>query len=86
VFSEQVIRDIARAHGKTPAQVVLRWHMQQPGVIAIPKSGNRRRITENIAIFDFALGPEEMGHISALARQDGRMIAPSFSPPWDVAA
>jgi diketogulonate reductase-like aldo/keto reductase len=86
VFSESAVRDIARAHGKTPAQVVLRWHMQQPGVIAIPKSGDRGRIAENIAIFDFALSDEEMRRISALARRDGRMVAPSFSPPWDTAA
>jgi diketogulonate reductase-like aldo/keto reductase len=86
VFAERVIRDIAKAHGKTPAQIVLRWHVQQPGVIAIPKSGDKGRITENIAIFDFALTDEEMRRISALARRDGRMVAPSFSPPWDTAA
>jgi diketogulonate reductase-like aldo/keto reductase len=86
VFSERVVRDIAKAHGKTPAQVVLRWHVQQPGVIAIPKSGDKGRIAENIAIFDFALSDEEMRRISALVRRDGRMIAPSFAPPWDTAA
>ena len=86
VFAERAVRDIAKTHGKTPAQVVLRWHMQQPGVIAIPKSGDKGRIAENIAIFDFALTDEEMRRISGLARRDGRMIAPSFSPPWDTAA
>jgi diketogulonate reductase-like aldo/keto reductase len=86
VFSERAVRDIARAHGKTPAQVVLRWHVQQPGVIAIPKSGNRKRIAENIAIFDFALSDEEMRAISGLAHRDGRIISPSFAPPWDRAA
>jgi diketogulonate reductase-like aldo/keto reductase len=86
VFSERVVRDIAKAHGKTPAQVVLRWHVQQPGVIAIPKSGDKGRIAENIDIFDFALTDEEMRRIAGLARRDGRMVAPSFSPPWDTAA
>ena len=86
VFADRVIRDIAAAHGKTPAQVILRWHMQQPGVVAIPKSANRQRIAENIAIFDFALSEDEMRAISALARPEGRMISPAFSPPWDTAA
>jgi diketogulonate reductase-like aldo/keto reductase len=86
VLSERVIREIAAAHGKTPAQVVLRWHVQQEGVIAIPKSGDRRRIKENIEIFDFALSEAEMRRISGLARRDGRMISPSFSPRWDTAA
>jgi diketogulonate reductase-like aldo/keto reductase len=86
VFSERVIVEIAKMHGKTPAQVVLRWHMQQPGVVAIPKSGSRQRIAENIAIFDFALTDGEMRRISSLARRNGRMVAPSFSPSWDTAA
>jgi diketogulonate reductase-like aldo/keto reductase len=86
VFAEPIIRAIAKAHAKTPAQVVLRWHVQQPGVIAIPKSGDRDRIAENIAIFDFILDEDEMRRISSLARPDGRMVAPSFSPPWDTAA
>ena len=86
VFSEPAVRDIAKAHGKTPAQVVLRWQMQQPGVVAIPKSGDKGRIAENIAVFDFALTDEEMRRISGLARRDGRMVAPSFAPKWDRAA
>jgi diketogulonate reductase-like aldo/keto reductase len=86
VVSEPVIAEIAARHGKTPAQVVLRWHVQQPGVIAIPKSGNRQRIAENIAICDFALSDDDMRRIFALARPDGRIIAPSWSPDWDTAA
>ena len=86
VLSERAVRDIARAHGKTPAQVVLRWHVQQPGVVAIPKSGDKGRIKENIAVFDFALTDEEMRRIADLARRDGRMVAPSFAPEWDAAA
>lgn len=85
-LSEPLLRDIAAAHGKTPAQVVLRWHVQQPGVVAIPKSGNRQRMTENLGIFDFTLSDEEMRRISALARPDGRLISPGFAPDWDMAA
>ncbi len=86
VISEPVIAEIAARHGKTPAQVVLRWHVQQPGVIAIPKSGNRNRIAENIAVFDFTLTDDEMRCISSLARPEGRMISPTFAPAWDRAA
>jgi diketogulonate reductase-like aldo/keto reductase len=66
-LDEPVIAEIARAKRKTPAQVVLRWHLQQPGNIPIPKSANRRRIAENTAIFDFTLSDAEMRRISGLA-------------------
>jgi diketogulonate reductase-like aldo/keto reductase len=86
VLGEPAIDAIAQAHGRTPTQVVLRWHLQQPGVAAIPKSGNPRRIGENLAVFDFALSDDEMARISRLARRGGRMVAPSWSPAWDEAA
>jgi diketogulonate reductase-like aldo/keto reductase len=76
---DPVIAGIAKAHDRTPAQVVLRWHVQQPGTVAIPKSGNQGRISENLAIFDFALSDNEMSRISSLARPDGRMVSPSWA-------
>ena len=82
---ERIIQDIARRHGKTPAQVVLRWHVQQPGVAAIPKSGDRNRMAENLAVFDFSLDDDEMRCIAALARPNGRMVTPDWAPRWDVA-
>jgi diketogulonate reductase-like aldo/keto reductase len=86
VLSERVVRDIAAAHRKSAAQIVLRWHVQQPGVIAIPKSGDRGRMRENLDIFDFSLSDDEMRRISGLVRRDGRMISPGWSPRWDSAA
>lgn len=56
---------IAEAHGKTSAQVILRWHLQA-GYIAIPGSSNPDHIAENLAIFDFELTDEEMKQIEAL--------------------
>jgi diketogulonate reductase-like aldo/keto reductase len=85
VLTDPVIRAIAARHGRTAAQIVLRWHVQQPQVIAIPKSGDRNRMAENIAIFDFALTEDEMRRISSLARPNGRMVDPGWSP-WDSAA
>ena len=86
VLRERVIQEIAQAHGRTAAQVVLRWHVQQPGVVAVPKSGNSQRISENMAVFEFALSDDEMRRMSSLARSDGRIISPAFAPPWDRAA
>ncbi|MFI5012940.1 MAG: aldo/keto reductase [Hyphomicrobiales bacterium] len=83
IFAEPKVAAIAGRHGKTPAQVLLRWQVQQPGVVAIPKSANRRRIAENIAIFDFALTDAEMRTLAALAVPNGRLVSPSWAPRWD---
>ena len=85
VLSEPVVLEIARAHHKTPAQIVLRWHVQQPGVAAIPKSGTPSRLSENINIFDFALSESDMARLFALQLQNGRMVQPAHSPRWDPA-
>ena len=65
MFTEPVLQEIARKHGRTPAQVILRWNVQQ-GVIVIPKSVHRERMEENLAIWDFALDEEDMKKITAL--------------------
>ena len=67
LLSDATIGDVARAHGKTPAQVVLRWHVQL-GLIAIPKTSKPKRLEENIDLFDFELSPEDMGRITGLDR------------------
>ncbi|CAM5645592.1 MULTISPECIES: aldo/keto reductase [Streptomyces] len=64
-LSDPVLREIADSHGKTPAQVMLRWHLQQ-GRSAIPKSTNPARIAENFDVFDFALSAGEITRIDAL--------------------
>ena len=64
---DPVITGIAKDHGKSPTQVVLRWHVQL-GLVAIPRSSNPGRIAENIDIFDFELTEQEMSKISALDR------------------
>jgi 2,5-diketo-D-gluconate reductase A len=63
--SDPVITGIAKEHGKSPTQVVLRWHTQL-GLVAIPRSSNPGRIAENIDIFDFELNEQEMSTISGL--------------------
>jgi 2,5-diketo-D-gluconate reductase A len=65
LLQEPTLVSIAGKYGKTPAQVVLRWHIEL-GNVAIPRSANPRRIAENINIFDFSLTTDEVAVISAL--------------------
>ncbi|WP_049575325.1 aldo/keto reductase [Nocardiopsis sp. SBT366] len=67
VMDDPTIAQIASAHAKTPAQVMLRWHLQQ-GRSAIPKSVKPHRIQENFDVFDFELTAEELASINALDR------------------
>ncbi|MFK0384093.1 aldo/keto reductase [Agrobacterium sp. NPDC090273] len=87
VFNEPVLRDIASRHGKSVAQVVLRWLVQQDGVIALSKTITEARLAENAAIFDFALSTEDMAAIHGLATSEGRIVSPDgLAPAWDKAA
>lgn len=84
LINDPVVAEIARAKGKSVAQVVLRWHLQQPNVIPIPRSSNPARQAENFNIFDFTLSDDDMRRIHALARADGRIAHPAGrSPDWD---
>ena len=69
LFNDPVITTIADAHGKTSAQVILRWHLQN-GHIAIPGSHNEKHIQENFDIFDFELTQDEMAQIAALDKNE----------------
>lgn len=64
---EPLFAEIGEAHGKSAAQVVIRWALQK-GFVTIPKSKNQGRIVENAQVFDFALGAEEVARIDALER------------------
>lgn len=83
VLEEPVVQEIAERVGRTPAQVVLRWHLQQPGIVPVPKSSNPKRIAENLNVFGFELDEADMGRLSGLARPDGRVVNLAFAPEWD---
>ena len=68
LLGNEVIAGIAKAHGKTPAQIIIRWHVQA-GYIVIPGSKNPEHIRENIGVFDFALSDDEMKAIAGLDQQ-----------------
>lgn len=76
VLTDEVIEKIAKAHDKTTAQVVLRWHLQN-NTIVIPKSVTPSRIEENFDVFDFELSDEEMDAINRLDRNQRRGAKPS---------
>ena len=67
IMGESLIQDLAQKHGKSPAQIILRWHIQQ-GHIVIPGSKTPSHIAQNIELFDFALTDEEMAQIATLDR------------------
>lgn len=83
IANDPVLKRIAKAHGKTPGQVTLRWLVQQ-GVIAIPRTAKESRARENFEIWDFALTDEEVRVIDALGSAEGRLgdwLDPAFR--WD---
>jgi 2,5-diketo-D-gluconate reductase B len=82
VKSDAVLSRIGRTYRKSPAQISLRWLVQQ-NVAAIPRTLRIERLSENIDIFDFELTAEEMDQIFELARPGGRMTDFGFAPKWD---
>ena len=76
VLDDPVITRIAEATGKSPAQVVLRWHIQR-GDIVFPKSVTPQRIKDNFALFDFELGQDDVDAITTLDQGDSGRIGPN---------
>lgn len=82
VKGDAALARIGQAHGKTAAQVCLRWLVQQ-NVCAIPRTSKIERLSENIEIFDFALSDDEMAVISRMGSAKGRLTDFGFAPKWD---
>lgn len=82
VLEDETIAGIARKHGKSAAQVSLRW-LNQNGIVAIPKGSSAKHIKDNMDIFDFELDKNEMAAIDSLGKRSGRLIDPEFAPKWD---
>jgi diketogulonate reductase-like aldo/keto reductase len=72
ILQNPVIDEIGKRLGRTIGQVILRWHVEI-GAVALPKAGSRERQVENLSIFDFSLGREDIEAITALGRPDGRI-------------
>jgi 2,5-diketo-D-gluconate reductase B len=82
VADNAVLAGIASDHDTTPAQVTLRWLIQQDSVAAVPKASSHEHRRENLDVFGFSLADEEMDQIFALDRGQ-RLIDPSFAPTWE---
>jgi diketogulonate reductase-like aldo/keto reductase len=83
IMREAAIKEAAQAHGRTPAQVILRWHIQQDGVAAIPRTSNPTRLAENLDVAGFELTEKEMAAITELGSAKMRICDFDFSPEWD---
>ncbi|WP_269501304.1 aldo/keto reductase [Burkholderia sp. IMCC1007] len=84
VFSDEVLKEVAARYGKTVAQIVLRWLVQQDGVVALSRTSKVERLAQNTAIFDFELADDDMSAIHRLATQNSRIVDPhGLAPEWD---
>lgn len=82
--TDPTLAAIGESHGKTAAQVALRWLLQQDGVGALTKTSKLERLPENFELFDFELTDEEMDRIFAMHSPDGRIVSPEpLMPEWD---
>lgn len=82
IKNDRALQEIGANHGKSAAQVCLRWLVQQ-GVAAIPRTSRIERLSENLDIFDFELSEDEMDRIFAMASARGRLTNFGFAPDWD---
>jgi len=78
-LEDPIIKELATKLKKTPAQIIIRWHLQS-GVSCIPKSTTPSRIIENLSVFDFALSAEDMTAINNLGHKMIRFVSPDFLP------
>jgi 2,5-diketo-D-gluconate reductase B len=77
-------KDIAAQHGRSVAQIVLRWLIQQPNVLALSRTEKVERLPQNADVFDFTLTGDEMTSISNLKRPGSRIVnPPQLAPDWD---
>ncbi|MDX1662736.1 MAG: aldo/keto reductase [Candidatus Promineifilaceae bacterium] len=83
VAEDETLQEIGAAHGKSAAQVALRWLLQQEGVVAIPKASSREHIEQNFAIWGFELDDDEMARIFSLTERNDRLVNPArLAPDW----
>lgn len=84
VMESARLREIGERYGKSPAQVAIRWLLQQEGVSTIPKAASPEHCEANFDVFDFALEPREMEEIHDLAEPGSRLVSPEgIAPDWE---
>lgn len=75
IFNNPILVEIGEKYGKSPAQVILRWQMQE-GIVAIPKSVRRERMEQNFDIFDFELSAEDIASVKTLNTDQSLIFDP----------
>jgi 2,5-diketo-D-gluconate reductase B len=83
VLHDPTIAEIAREHGTAPAQVALRWLLEQERVIAVPKAAGHANRAANLEALELELGAEDRARIDALPK-DRRYSDPGWAPDWDA--
>lgn len=83
ILDHPLIAGLAAQYGRTPAQIVLRWEIQQDGVAAIPRTKTPARLAENLAVFDFDLSEDDHAAVTALTVKRQRLVDPDWAPNWD---
>jgi 2,5-diketo-D-gluconate reductase B len=84
VFQTELLQSIAARCGRTVSQIVLRWLIQQPQVVALSRTEKFERIDENVNIFDFELADDDMAEIGRLHGPSSRIVdPPNLAPAWD---
>ena len=84
VFQTPLLQEIAARHSRSVAQVVLRWLIQQPNVLALSRTERAERLAENLNVFDFALSDDDMAAIATLKAPGSRIVNPRhLAPGWD---
>jgi 2,5-diketo-D-gluconate reductase B len=84
VFQTELLKDMAARLGRSVAQIVLRWLIQQPNVVALSRTEKIERLPQNADIFDFALSDADMAAIGTLKTPGSRIVNPShLAPAWD---
>lgn len=82
VNDHPLLVELGEKYGKTPAQIALRWLIEQEQVVAIPKASSAEHLKQNIEIFDFSLEDDEFYAIDDIEKT-GRLVDPDFAPNWD---
>ncbi|WP_187262151.1 aldo/keto reductase [Pontibacter beigongshangensis] len=83
IIGNQQLKEIGEKYGKNEIQVALRWMMQQPDVLALPRTSNEANLKSNFQIFDFELTTDDMAQVDKLKEQNRRVVTPDFAPEWD---
>ena len=83
LLNSKNLENLAAIYARTPAQIILRWMMQLPEILAIPRSSNKNRLAENLNIFDFSIADDHMQLINSWQLENHRIVGAQNGAKWD---